>query len=98
MRWRSTGARTAAVDVELGKTVKVGMARLEEDIAHGQCIARYTILGAVNERWRPLARGTTIGYRKLERFEPTVVRRVRVVVEEAVADPRPLRIGLYAGG
>ena len=49
-------------------------------------------------RWRPLARGKTIGYRKLERFEPTPVRRVRVVVEDAVADPRPLRIGLYAGG
>ena len=98
LRWHSTGPRTAVVDVELGKTVKVGIARLDEDIAHGQCIARYTILGAVNERWRPLARGKTIGYRKLERFEPTPVRRVRVVVEDAVADPRPLRIGLYAGG
>src|SRR5439155_8028367 len=85
LRWHSTGPRTAVVDVELGKTVKVGIARLDEDIAHGQCIARYTILGAVNERWRPLARGKTIGYRKLERFEPTPVRRVRVVVEDAVA-------------
>jgi alpha-L-fucosidase len=47
--------------------------------------------------WRELARGTTVGYRKVDRFEPTPARRVRVVVEDAVAPPRPLRIGLYSG-
>ncbi len=45
--------------------------------------------------WRELTRGTTVGYRKLDRFEPAAVRQVRVVVEDAIAAPRPLRIGLY---
>jgi len=83
--------------MDVGKTVTVGIARLEEDIAQGQRVARYAVHGTVDEGgdWRPLARGTTIGHRKLERFAPAQVRQVRVVVEDAVATPRPLRIGLY---
>jgi len=97
--WRLTGGRTAVAEVDLGKTVTIGLARLEEDIARGQCVARYAVQGRVDGagEWRELARGTTVGYRKVDRFEPAALRRVRVVVEDAVATPRPLRIGLYRG-
>ena len=97
--WRLTGGRTAVAEVDLGKTVTIGLARLEEDIARSQCVARYAVQGSVDGtgEWRDLARGTTVGYRKVDRFEPMALRRVRVVVEDAVATPRPLRIGLYRG-
>ena len=96
--WRVTGRRTAVAHVDLGKAVTIGLARLEEDIARGQCVARYAIQGTADGRdWRELARGTTVGYRKVDRFEPTAARNVRVVVEDAVATPRPLRFGLYRG-
>jgi hypothetical protein len=47
-------------------------------------------------QWRLLARGTTIGHRKLDRFPSAPVQRVRVIVEDAVAPPQPLHVGLYA--
>src|SRR2546430_7934016 len=94
----SSGRRTAVAHVDLGKAVTIGLARLEEDIARGQCVARYAIQGTADGRdWRELARGTTVGYRKVDRFEPTAARNVRVVVEDAVATPRPLRFGVYRG-
>ena len=96
MRWRATGPNSAVAEVDLGRTVTVGSVRLEEDITQGQCVARYAVLGAVDGEWRELSRGSTIGHRKLDRFAPAQVRRVRVLVEEAVAAPRPLRIGLFA--
>ena len=86
---------SAVAEVDLGRTVTAGIIRLEEDITQGQCVARYAVLGAVDGDWRELSRGTTIGHRKLDRFAPTPVRKVRVVVEDAVATPRPLRISLY---
>jgi alpha-L-fucosidase len=96
--WRVTGPHSAAAELDLGRTVTVGLSRLEEDVARGQCVARYTIKGAQEgEDWRGLARGTTVGYRKLDRFDPAPVRRVRVELEDAVAPPRRLRIGLYRG-
>jgi len=84
-------------EVDLGRTVRIGLARLEEEIAQGQAVARYTLLGQDEGNWRVLARGTTIGYAKLDRFAPVRVRRVRVVVDDAVATPAPLRIEVYAG-
>jgi len=99
VHWHSTGPVAAVGEVDLERTVPVAIARLEEDISRGQCVARYAVHGTVagDGNWRELARGTTIGYRKLDRFEPVPVRLVRVVVEDGVATPRPLRIGLFGG-
>ena len=95
--WRPTGATTAAAEVDLGRSVAVGIADLREQIEHGQVIARYRLEGSNGGAWQLLARGTTIGCRKLDRFTPATVRRVRLHIEEAVGAPRPVTLGLYAG-
>jgi alpha-L-fucosidase len=95
--WRSTSDRTATAEIDLGRTVSVGLADLGEDIARGQLVARYTIEGSDGGDWRPLSKGTTIGYRKLDRFQPVAVRRVRLTIDEAVAAPRPVRMAVFAG-
>jgi alpha-L-fucosidase len=81
--------------VDLGRSVPVGIARLEERIEVGQAVARYTILGQDEAGWRELSRGTTIGYARLDRFAPSSVRRVRVVIEDSVRTPEPVAIRLY---
>ncbi len=97
-QWRSTGAVTGETAVEVGRAAFVGLVRLEEDIEPGQCVSRYALYGAADDDWNVLSRGTTIGYAKIDRFSPESVRRVRLVVEDAVAPPRPVRIRIYAGG
>ena len=98
--WRATGPRTGVAMVDLGRTVSAGIVRLEEDIVQGQRVARYAVHGAaVDGAWRELARGTTVGHRKLDQFNATPVRLVRVTVEDAVARlPTRLRIGVYGPG
>ena len=93
--WRATGARSATLEIGLGAPVRLAIADLREDITRGQIVARYALEGLDGERWRPLSRGTTIGYRKLDRFEPAAVRRVRLTIEEALEPPRPVRVRLY---
>lgn len=84
------------VTVDLGRNVTVSMADLREDIAHGQCIARYTLQGSTDGvAWQTHSSGTTIGYRKLDRFAPATIRHARVLIREAVAAPRPITLGLY---
>lgn len=95
--WRSTGGRGAVLEIDLGRTIAVGVADLREDVERGQVIARYRLEGSDGGTWQMVARGTTIGFRKLDRFEPVAVRRVRLVVEDAVDTPRPVRLGLFAG-
>jgi alpha-L-fucosidase len=95
VKWQRTGDRTATAEVDLGKTVTASIVRLEEDITKGQMVARYSFSGVDGGAWRVLSRGTTIGYARLDRFEPAAVRRVRLVIEEAVAPPEPIGIKLY---
>lgn len=96
--WRATGMRTAVLDIDLGRTRRVSVADLREDVTHGQAVARYTLNGTEGGAWRLLAHGTTIGYRKLDRFDTASVRRVRLTIDDAVAAPRPVRLALFSGG
>jgi alpha-L-fucosidase len=94
--WRTTGPRSADLVVDLDQTLTIGVARLEEDITRGQCVARYTLYGANDGDWRVLSRGTTIGYAKLDRFSPAPVSGVRLVIDDAVATPQPIAMKLYS--
>jgi alpha-L-fucosidase len=95
-RWRSTGHRTAILDIDLGTTRTIAIADLREDVTQGQAVARYTLTGSNGGPWQPLASGTTIGFRRLARFTPTAVRRIRLSIDEAVAPPARVTVGLYA--
>ena len=57
LAWRRTGPTATVGDIDLGRSATVGIIRLEEDIAHGQVVARYTVSGANGGDWRVLSRG-----------------------------------------
>lgn len=95
--WKTTGAITAQTEIDLGRAVTASIVRLEEDIARGQAVARHAVYGSNGGDWQVLTRGTTIGYARLDRFAPATVRRLRLVIEDAVAAPRPVTIRLYEG-
>jgi alpha-L-fucosidase len=82
-------------EVEAGRPATVSVADLREDITKGQSVAGYTLSGLVDGSWRELSRGTTIGYKKLDRFDGVTVSAVRLEVEEAVREPGPVSIALY---
>jgi len=96
-RWRPTGNRTATLEIALGGTRTIALADLREDVTRGQAVARFTLSGSNGGAWQPLASGTTIGSRRLLRFAPTAVSRVRLSIDDAVAPPAHVSLGLYAG-
>jgi len=93
--WRHTGGRSAVGEIDLGREVEVAIVDLAEDISRGQIAARYLVEGQADAGWRPLARGTTIGCRRIDRIVPVAIRRLRVTIEDALASPRPVRIRAY---
>lgn len=84
------------LEVDLGRDVSVGVLRMEEDIRHGQSVVLYRVLGSRGDDWQLLSRGGTIGYAKLDRVQPTIVRRIRVIVDDALRTPRPLALRAFA--
>jgi alpha-L-fucosidase len=86
----------SVAELDLGRVTNVAVARLEEEITKGQCVARYTLFGSDGGEWRQLSSGTTIGYARLDRFQPVAVRRVLLVIDSAIAQPEPVRIKLFS--
>ena len=102
LKTTGAGAGVTLFEVDLGRSVPVSIVSLREDITRGQAVARYDVTGSDGVRelslggpWQSLSRGTTIGYRKLDRFAPVQVRRVRVIVQEALRPLRDLTLELF---
>jgi alpha-L-fucosidase len=95
-KWRRTGATSAVLELDLGRPQSFSIARLEEPIEKGQMVSSYAIHGAgADQAFRPLSKGTTVGYARLQRLTAENVRFVKVEIE-AVAAPEPVRLKLFA--
>lgn len=95
--WVAHSATTATGIIEFPREQLVGISDLSEDIWQGQRVAGYKLEGLVGGAWRELASGTTIGYRKLDRFAPVRLRAVRVSILDAVEPPLSVSVRLYEG-
>jgi alpha-L-fucosidase len=84
------------METALDRPGPVAIVDLREDITAGQAVARYRVEGMAGDTWIPLAEGTTIGYRKLDRVEPRAVSRVRMTIEEAVGAVGPVTLAAWA--
>jgi alpha-L-fucosidase len=103
VRWTSggpSGVKATAL-VDFGKDVAIGVTRISEDISRGQAVARYSIQvqqADARAPWQTVARGTTIGYARIDRFPAVTVRRLRVVIEETANPLSPVSVHAYVGG
>ncbi len=88
-------AHAGRLEFELPAPVEFDVIRLDEAIAHGQHIANYRIEIDDGEGWTPIAWGTTIGHRRLDRIAPTTAQRLRISIEFAYDTPRLSRVALY---
>jgi alpha-L-fucosidase len=85
-----------AEDLTSRSPVTVSIADLREDIANGQSVARYLVEGLTDAGWTTLSTGTTIGYRKLDRFAPISVRGTRVRVLESAGGSPAVTLRVFA--
>jgi alpha-L-fucosidase len=94
--WQFSSGRATA-EIALDGPTSVGIVALSEEISRGQVVSQYVVEGFDGSNWQALSRGTTIGYRKLDRFSPRAVQRVRLTVDGGVARPADLRVQLFSG-
>lgn len=89
-------ARSGRITLSFEEEKTFNVVRLQEPVALGQRVAAYRVEAWQEGAWRQMSEGTTIGYQKLDRLpEPVTTRRVRVVVEEALAAPLLAEVGLH---
>lgn len=68
---------------------------LQENITEGQRIEAFTLECWIDNQWRPVAEGTTIGYKRILRFDPVETEKARIVIQQSRDLPQIAEIGFY---
>jgi len=89
------GVTSAALEFVLPSVQTFDCAMLQERIRVGQRVERFRIEAWDGAAWTQVAKGTTIGYKRLLRFPSVTATKVRLVVEESRTNPTLSSFGLY---
>jgi alpha-L-fucosidase len=83
----NSGITPAALEFTLPAERTFDRALLQEFIRSGQRIERFHIEAWDGTTWKEVAKGTTVGYKRLLRFPAVTTSRVRVVIDESRSNP-----------
>ncbi|HOX36895.1 MAG TPA: alpha-L-fucosidase [Candidatus Brocadiia bacterium] len=89
------GVLPVSIEIELPKAAAFNCAMLREFVPTGQRIEKYLLEAWDGQGWKEFARGTTVGYKKLDRFPAVTASRVRLTIIESRDFPTIREIGLF---
>lgn len=87
--------RGASVELALTRPTLINHAVIMEDYREGERIREYVVEGLSGGQWQELIKGTAVGRKKIDRFHPALVSRVRLRVTKAAAEPRLRRLAAF---
>lgn len=89
------GSSTAEFEFELEDEKTFDVLLLQEEIKVGQRIEEFVLEYWDGEQWKKATEGTTVGYKRLLRFDPITTDKVRLTINAARLNPTLKNFGLY---
>lgn len=89
------GAKQATLDIDLSKPTTLNRLLIEEYIALGQRVKKFSLAVWQQGQYKTIASGTTIGNRRMLRFQRVTTDKLRITIEEAKASPLISNIEVY---
>ena len=89
------GVEGAEVVLDLRKPEKFNILVLQEQIMVGQRIEEFALDAEVDGAWKEVARGETVGYKKILHFDAVTARRARLRILRSRVAPAVSEIGLF---
>lgn len=89
------GATAAEIEIELDGEKTFDVLMLQEEIRIGQRIEKFELHYLDGDDWKKAAEGTTVGYKRLLRFDPVTSDKVKLVIKESRLNPTLKNFGLY---
>lgn len=86
---------TATISITLKKPLTFDVLMLQENITIGQRIEKFVLEYKVGNEWRKATEGTTVGYKRLLRFNPVTAKIVRLRILSSRLNPTISELGLY---
>ena len=92
------GVTNASLTLDLGKDTDIDTVVLQENIALGQRVKRFSVQVWNGSDFVTVSRQTTIGFKRILRFDRTNTSKVRIVIEDAKASPTISTFEIYSSG
>ena len=86
--FKQTSGKGNELVITFDKPTSVNRVILQEDIAKGERVLKYTLKGQMNGEWVDLTTGSCIGHKHIERFDAQTLEAIKLVVEESKANPQ----------
>lgn len=83
------------ISIQLPGKVMIDRIMLQEPIRFGQRIAKFRVEANSNEKWDLITEGTTIGYKRLLRFDPVTTNLLRITIEDFIQTPALSTVAAY---
>lgn len=83
------------IEIELAAEATFDVVMLQEEIRVGQRIEKFFLEYWNGNEWIKFSEGTTVGYKRLLRFEPVTAGRIRLIIEESRMNPALSGLGLF---
>lgn len=91
--WKARSGASKEFNIIQGDIVNTVL--LQEDILKGQRVEEFTVEGLVNDEWIKITEGTTIGYKRLLRFNDTQATKIRITIDETRDIANIKKVGAY---
>jgi alpha-L-fucosidase len=86
---------TGTIEFTLPAPATFDVLSLQENIRIGQRIEKFVLEYADGNGWHEVVRGTTVGYKRLLRFDPVTAGKVRLKILSSRQPPALAEFGLY---
>lgn len=87
--------KTATLTMKFTKPVSFNRFVIQEYIRLGQRVKSFTVEALVNGEWKQITNGTTIGYKRILRFNTVQATQLRLIIQDSKSCPLISTIGVY---
>ena len=89
------GVNNASIDIILAKPESVNYIIIQEYIPLGQRVSKFKVEAEVQNEWKEIASGTTIGYKRILKTPNIETQKIRITIEDGKACPVLSNIEVY---
>ncbi|MBX2926052.1 MAG: alpha-L-fucosidase [Chitinophagaceae bacterium] len=83
------------ITLKLPSPALINQIEIMEDITQGERIRKYVVEAFVNNAWRPLCDGTSVGHKRIQVFDTVQTSGIRVKVTNADKKPLIKRVAVF---
>jgi alpha-L-fucosidase len=86
---------TGNLEIDLGENKLISYVLVQEYIKLGQRVKGFSVEIEKDGKWQEVAKGTTIGYKRILRIKPVEAQKVRLTISDSKACPLISNVELY---